>query len=176
MGLFDKVHEMNETYKQKSKERKEKKKIEREKKKEMTKQSMIESYNIYKGIKFRIYLPEEEIVLKNKHDGLTKGVLTLTFGLPGLASTNGIKQEKKQKTVVSVVKVVDAGIIFHNASDDGKDIRIPFEDIISFKEQKGKHRKGWFKLTLLENQTLTMHFNMYRKQRERHGSDLYYVY
>ena len=177
MGLFDKVKEMNETYKQNTKERKEKEKIEQEKKNELTKQSMIKRYDIYKGVKFKIYLPEKEIVLKDKHGGLTKGILTFTFGLPGFAGTNGIKQEKKQKTITTVVQVVDAGVIFKNSSEDGKDIRIPFEDIISFKENNGGNRIGGFTLTLIGNQILKMYISgIYQKQRKRLGSDLYYAY
>lgn len=178
MGFLDKVKEMNEATKQYMQEKEQRKLIDKKQERERAKNSMIKRYNIYKGVPFKIYLPEKEIVIKERHGGITKGIMTLAFGLPGYATTNGIKQEIKQKTITALVQVVDAGIIFKKASEDNKDIRIPFEDIISFKEHRNKHvnRIGRFTLTLLENQTIEMYFEIYEKQRDRYGSDLYYVY
>lgn len=140
-------------------------------KEELHKQHLLNRYNLHKGLKFRVYLPEEEIVLK-QHSGLTKGIVTYAFGLPGMAAISGVKQEKKQKTIKTVLQAVDAGIIFINASKDGKDIRIPFEHIVSFKN-KGEH----FTLTLLENQKLELYLNEFTyDQKKKRGSELNYIY
>lgn len=177
MGFLDKVKEINDSAKQNREERQKRQKIEKEKKEEIKRNGMLKLYNIYKGIKFKIYLPEKEVVIKEKHGGLTKGIVTFAFGLPGYATTTGVKQEKKQKSIITTVQVVDAGVIFKNASEDGRDIRIPFDNIISFKEHKGGNRIGGFTLTLLENQVFKMYISgIYQKQRKRYGDDLYYVY
>ena len=90
---------------------------------------ILEAYNIFEGIHVKATFPEEELVLKS-HGGLAKGAATLGFGLVGLAATSGVKQKKQKKTIKTDLQVVDKGIVFKKATADGKDLRLPYDNIV----------------------------------------------
>ena len=170
MGLFDKVKSNIDTAVEKTKDgvntlnekQKEHNELKREKyqKKQEEKIAKIrEKHNIYEGIGCVVQFPREEVVLKS-HGGLTKTAATLGFGILGLAATSGIKQQKKKVFKNTFLQIADKGVIFKKVTDDGKDLRIPYDNIISFTlhvQHVGKKEvtiNGQYELLLLENQSL----------------------
>lgn len=134
----------------------------KEKKKELKKQRKIEEIknNIFEGIKVNAMFPDKELKIKS-HGMATKGIATLSFGLIGLAATSGVKQEEKNRTMMTVFQVAEKGVVFKNATSDGKDLRIPYDNIIDIslhevKAGKVKITSGNLILTLLENQKINI--------------------
>lgn len=111
-------------------------------------------YNIYQGVTVNVILPEKEIKLKYIDNSLSRGVATKYFGLIGLAIQDEIQQEEVNRTISTQMLVVDNGIVFRNAQKDGKDLRIPYESIISVEP----HVNNNLKIILLENQIIYMGF------------------
>lgn len=169
MGLFDKVKSNLDTTIEKGKEisgdLSEKtselndKRNERKQEKEQKKiDKILEVFNIFEGILVKATFPEEELVLKSR-GGLAKGAATLGFGLVGLAATSGVKQKKQKKTIKTDLQVVDKGIVFKKATADGKDLRIPYDNIVklsiaTIKGLRGEKETDNLILTLLENQEI----------------------
>ena len=136
----------------------------KEMEKEMVKRNFFEANDIFgNGAPIQLWLPEKDIVIK-QHSGLTKGAATLTLGLVGLAATSGVKQESKRKSINTTLQVVDAGVILKKASNDNKDVRIPFENIKSLDRVDNM---GRFKLVLLENQTLPFTLKVYINKKQK---------
>lgn len=143
MGLFDKVKSKNSSN---NKEDKKTKKINKS----------LEKYNVFEGVKVKATFPEKEVVIKS-HGGLTKGVATLTFGLAGLGATSGVKQEKKNKSMDTIFQVVEKGVVFKKATDDGKDLRIPYDNIVKVYKDTGLvQMNNRLFIQLLENQKITL--------------------
>lgn len=171
MGLFDKVKSNIDTAVEKTKEgvttlnekHKEYNEMQKEKyrrQKEEKIEKIRTQFNIYDGIECKVMFPQEELRLKS-HGGFTKGVATLGFGLVGLAATSGVKQEKKRVVKNTELQLAEKGVVFKKVTDDGKDLRIPYEEIISFTTHKQQMRnnkeivvKAHYELLLLENQSL----------------------
>lgn len=127
-------------------------------KKELKKQAKInkslEKHNVFEGVKVKAIFPKEEVALKSS-SGLTKGAATLTFGLVGLAATSGVKQKKQNKTIETIFQVVEKGIVFKTATDEGKDLRIPYDNIVKAHKKEGLvQTNNEFFITLLENQQI----------------------
>lgn len=165
MGLFDIIKDIKEENKQRIIDEG---------------QKLIEEHNFYKapGILFKIIFPEKEIILKQR-SGLTKGIATITLGLPGYALTSGTKEESQKKSIECFVELVDAGVIFKKAAQNGGDIRIPFENILDFNEviYHNGARAGHFKMLLTGNQELDWYFkDFYNQKPEKFGDARYLLY
>lgn len=167
MGLFDKAKKVTnqaigaaknidkEVNKQAQK-RNEQKELKKQKKID---EILIEN-NIFEGIKVNAVFPDKELKIQS-HGGLTKGAATLGFGLVGLAATSGVKQKEQRRTLKNIIfQVAEKGVVFKNAALDGKDLRIPYENIVSLKiatikfGKKENVMKGSLILNLLENQEI----------------------
>ena len=112
-------------------------------------------FNIYKGINCKVTFPTEEVVLKS-HGGIARTAATLSFGVLGFVATSGVKQQKKKIVKDTTLQIVEKGVVFKKVTDDGKDLRIPYDNIISFtlfNEKIGRNNK-YYELLLLENQSL----------------------
>ena len=75
----------------------------------------------------------------------------------GFAATSNIKQEKRHIIKDTQLQIADKGVVFKKVTNDGKDLRIPYDNIISFTaftQKEGRKDKEFFELLLLENQSL----------------------
>ena len=114
----------------------------------------IKEHNIFTGIKAKIVFPEKEIKLKYVDNTITRGFATRYFGIWGLAIGDEIKQEEENRSVTTLLQVVEKGIVLKNASKDGKDLRIPYESIVHVEK-----RNDFLDLILLENQVINIKFD-----------------
>ena len=115
-----------------------------------------DKFNIYEGIDCKVQFPQKELVLKT-HSGLKRGIATLGFGLVGFAATSNIKQEKQYIIKDTQLQIADKGVVFKKVTNAGKDLRIPYDNIISFTvftQKIGRRSKEYYELLLLENQSL----------------------
>ena len=80
-------------------------------------------YNIFEGIDCQVIFPDTQLKIAT-HSGLTRGAATLAFGIIGLAATTSIKHKEEKRKVKSNFQVVEKGIVFKRATEDGKDLRI----------------------------------------------------
>ena len=117
----------------------------------------LEKCNIFEGLLCRVTFPDIEIRL-NSRSGWVKGAATLTLGIIGLAATSGFKQEEQNRQLTTTIQVVDKGIVFKKANKDGKDLRIPYEDIISAKRDPNDY--DIIIIQLVENQDIKIMFFM----------------
>lgn len=125
-------------------------------------------FNIYKGIDCKVQFPQQELFLKS-HSGLKRGIATFTLGLVGFAATSNIKQEKKHIVKNTQLQIADKGVVFKKVTDDGRDLRIPYDNIISFTlltQKIGKKGKEFYELLLLKNQSLILSFSKKLKGNE----------
>lgn len=123
-------------------------------KQEEKKFKAIREHNIFSGVKANIIFPEKEIKLKYVDNTITRGFATRYFGIWGLAIGDEIKQEEENRSVTTLLQVVEKGIVLKNASRDGKDLRIPYESIICVEK-----RNQFLDLILLENQVINIKFD-----------------
>lgn len=117
----------------------------------------LEKCNIFEGLLCRVTFPDIEIRL-NSRSGWVKGAATLTLGIIGLAATSGFKQEEQNRQLTTTIQVVDKGIVFKKANKNGKDLRIPYEDIISAKRDPNDY--DIIIIQLVENQDIKIMFFM----------------
>lgn len=117
----------------------------------------LEKCNIFEGLLCRVTFPDIEIRL-NSRSGWVKGAATLTLGIIGLAATSGFKQEEQNRQLTTTIQVVDKGIVFKKANKDGKDLRIPYEDIESAK--RNPNDQDIIIVQLVENQDIKIMFFM----------------
>lgn len=119
-----------------------------------------EKYDIREGTNVTVITPEVEIITKNTSSDLMKTMATFSWGVAGYAMTNGKKTVKQNKKIETILKVVPNGVVFDKASADGKDIRIPWDNIV-----KTSRGNKWFYFTihLIENQEFTIWVNPYKK-------------
>ncbi len=117
----------------------------------------LEKCNIFEGLLCRVTFPDTEIRL-NSRSGWVKGAATLTLGIIGLAATSGFKQEEQNRQLSTTIQVVDKGIVFKKANKDGKDLRIPYEDIVSAK--RNPNDQDIIIIQLVENQDIKIMFFM----------------
>lgn len=138
-------------------------------KKEVEKINKIRNkFNIYKGIDCKVQFPQLELILKS-HSGLKRGIATFTLGFVGFAATSNVKQEKKHIVKNTQLQIADRGVVFKKVTDDGKDLRIPYDNIISFTvltQKIGKKGEEFYELLLLENQSLIISFSKQLKGNE----------
>lgn len=87
-------------------------------------------YNIFEGFQCEVTFPEKQLKTTGS-SGTKKGLATLAFGVIGWAATSGTSQNEENRIVNTIFQVVDKGIVFKNASIDGSDIRIPYDEIIN---------------------------------------------
>ena len=129
-------------------ERKEERIIEEKRKKESDSKYICKRF--FNGVKCEVVFPGKELILKT-HSGGTRALATLGFGLVGLAATSNVKQEKRNKSVNTIFQIVEKGIVFKNA-DDGKDLRISYDNIINASFEVKYY--NYVYINLLENQQL----------------------
>ena len=104
--------------------------------------------NVFEGVNCNVIFPDTELRI-SAHDGLTKGVATLTLGIVGWAATSGISQKEKNRVLDTVFQIVEKGIVFKKATKEGKDLRIPYDNIVKIKSGDVQNH---FIIILLENQ------------------------
>ena len=135
MGLFNR----------KSKEEKEKEETEK----------LLRTYDVHKGVIAHVIFPEKELKIKTQNPAM-KGMAAWSWGVVGLAMTSGVKTEEKRKSLKTVIQVAEKGVVIKNAQSDGRDLRIPFTNIIRATDDKmvnGKY-SDYLRLILLENQII----------------------
>ena len=117
---------------------------------------VISTYNVFEGIEFKVIFPDKELKIATP-SGLTKGAATFAFGIVGLAATSSIKSEKENRTLNTVFQIADKGIVFKRATDEGKDLRIPFESIVAANDTPLDNIPSKVvNIILLENQKITI--------------------
>ena len=135
MGLFNR----------KSKEEKEQEETEK----------ILSIYDVHKGVTAHVIFPEKELKIKTQ-DPAMKGMAAWSWGIVGLAMTSGVKTEEKNKSLKTVIQVAEKGVVIKNAQSDGRDLRIPFTNIIRATDDKMVNGKisDYLRLILLENQII----------------------
>ena len=129
---------------------------ESDKKKQARYEKVLEQNNVFEGVKFKVVFPSKELRIATR-SGLTRGAATLGFGLVGLAAASGIKQEEKNRTLITDFQIADKGVVFKRAAENGKDLRIPYENIVVADDISTENNpKNLINLTLLENQKITL--------------------
>lgn len=78
-----------------------------------------------------------------------KTMATFSWGLAGYAMTNGKKTIELNKKITTKIKVVPKGVVFEHAFNEGKDIRIPCDNIVKTSKTT---KISYFTLHLLGNQ------------------------
>lgn len=108
-------------------------------------------YNIFEGIECEVIFPDTQLKITT-HGGVTRGAATLAFGIIGLAATSSIKHKEEKRKVKSNFQVVENGIVFKRATEEGKDLRIPYDNIVK------ANQNGLFEIhiVLLENQVIIL--------------------
>ena len=109
-------------------------------------------YNIFEGIDCEVIFPDTQLKIVS-HSGLTRGVATLAFGFVGLAATSSIKHKEEKRKIESNFQVVEKGIVFKRATEDGKDLRIPYENIVNVTKSDLIFE---INIILLENQVIIL--------------------
>lgn len=72
----------------------------------------------------------------------------------------GKKTVEQNKRINTILKVVPNGIVFDKASNDGKDIRIPWDNIV---KTSRKLKPQYFNIHLIENQEFEIWVNPHKK-------------
>ena len=135
-------------------------------------EEMLANNNVFEGVKCEVIFPNKQLQIATS-SGLKKGAATLAFGLVGLAATSRVKQEEKKRTLKTLFQIVEKGIVFKKATENGEDLRIPYENIVvvkkicrkSFKtmgtarKKSNKPKPFAIKLILLKNQEVIVNFN-----------------
>lgn len=110
-------------------------------------------FNIFEGFECEVIFPEKQLKTTGS-SGTKKGLATLAFGVIGWAATSGTSQNEENRIVTTIFQVVDKGIVFKNASIDGSDIRIPYNEIIKM-EVINPEKSGIIgMITLLKNKRI----------------------
>lgn len=125
---------------------------------EEIKEEALMEYNIFEGIFAWVRFPDKQLKV-GTYSGLAKGAATLAFGLIGLAATSGVKQKEEFRELKTTFQIVEKGLVFKNATLDGKDLRIPYDNVICAEWDK----EDDFVITLLENQEISIFFSNFRK-------------
>ena len=118
-----------------------------------------EKYDIRQGIDVIVITPETEIITKNTSSDLMKTMATFSWGVAGYAMTSGKKTVEQNKKIETLLKVVPKGIVFDKASSDGKDIRIPWDNIV----KTSWNKRLYFNIHLIENQEFEIWVNPFKK-------------
>ncbi|WP_298502149.1 SHOCT domain-containing protein [uncultured Methanobrevibacter sp.] len=136
-------------------------------------EEMLADNNVFEGIKCEAIFPNKQLQIATS-SGLKKGVATLAFGLIGLAATSGVKHEEKKRKIITTFQIVEKGIVFKKATENGEDLRIPYENIIKVELLKRSHLKVRsinsrtrsskpkpyaFKILLLKNQEIVINID-----------------
>lgn len=108
--------------------------------------------NIFEGVRCNVTFPDTQLKIANS-SGVAKGAATLAFGLVGLAATSGVTQKEENRKLITNVQVVEKGIVFKKATEDNKDLRIPYESIVKAERREGNFENILF-IVLLENQDI----------------------
>lgn len=113
------------------------------------------NYDVHKGVSCHVIFPEKELKIKTQNPAM-KGMAAWSWGVVGLAMTSGVTTEEKRKSLDTVIQVAEKGVVMKNAQSDGRDLRIPFTNIIRVTDDKyvnGKY-SDYLRLILLENQII----------------------
>ena len=108
-------------------------------------------YNIFEGIECEVIFPDTQLKITT-HGGVTRGAATLAFGIIGLAATSSIKHKEEKRKVKSNFQVVENGIVFKRATEEGKDLRIPYDNIV----KANQNVLFEIHIVLLENQVIIL--------------------
>lgn len=137
---------------------------------EEIKEEALLEYNIFEGIPAFVTFPDKQLKI-GTHSGLAKGAATLAFGLIGLAATSGVNQKEEFRSLTTIFQIVDKGLVFKNATLEGKDLRIPYDNIVGAEKVKYDD----LVIKLLENQEIFILFKFdkigYRKFVVQHTID-----
>lgn len=106
--------------------------------------------NIFEGVNCEVTFPDTNLKIST-HNGFTKAAATFTLGIVGWAATSGIKHEEENRVLETIFQVVEKGIVFKKATNDQKDLRIPYDNIVKVFSGESHNR---FIIKLLENQDL----------------------
>lgn len=110
-------------------------------------------FNIFEGFECEVIFPEKQLKTSGS-SGAKKGIATLAFGIIGWAATSGTSQNEENRIVTTIFQVVDNGIVFKNASIDGSDIRIPYNEIIKMEVINPEKSSIIGMITLLKNKRI----------------------
>ena len=138
---------------------------------EEIKEEALMEYNIFEGISALVTFPDKQLKI-GTHSGAARGVATLAFGLIGLAAASGVKQKEEFRTLRTLFQIVEKGLVFKNATLEGKDLRIPYDNVVGAERVKDDD----LVINLLENQEIFILFKMekigYRKFVVQHVIDI----
>ena len=138
---------------------------------EEIKEEALMEYNIFEGISALVTFPDKQLKI-GTHSGAARGVATLAFGLIGLAAASGVKQKEEFRTLRTLFQIVEKGLVFKNATLEGKDLRIPYDNVVGAERVK----EDDLVITLLENQEIFILFKFekigYRKFVVQHVIDI----
>ena len=113
-------------------------------------------HNPYDWVKCEVTLPKMQLVTES-FSPAARGFATGAFGLMGLAVTSGVNQHYEHVTFKSYFKIAEKGIVILQGCDDGSDLRLPWEFIVSAGYIK-ENDLPLLKITLLKNQTIKVFF------------------
>ncbi len=122
-------------------------------KKQQKIEETLDEFNIFEGVKCEVIFPEKQLKISGR-GGAAKGVATLAFGIIGWAATSGTSQNEENRIVQTIFQVVDNGIVFKNASMDGSDVRISYNEIIKMEVMDSKDGSIMGIITLLKNKRI----------------------
>ena len=110
--------------------------------------------NIFEGVRCDVIFPDTQLKI-GTHSGLAKGAATLAFGFVGLAATSGVKHTEENRRMITIIQVVEKGVVFKKATEDNKDLRIPYESIVKAEHREGEPKNKAY-IILLENQDIEL--------------------
>ena len=115
-------------------------------------------YNIFEGVDCDVIFPDAQLRIAT-YIGLTRSAATLTSSFVVLADSGSVDQNDGKIRVESVIQVANKGLIFKQATHEGKDLRIPYENVIRSDPGSGSHE---IIITLLENQEIAVELDYMR--------------
>lgn len=130
-------------------------------------------YNIFEGIQCEVVFPEKQLKTSGS-SGTKKGLATLAFGVIGWAATSGTSQNEENRVVPTIFQIVDKGIVFKNASVDGSDTRIPYDNIIKMEAIWPRDDHSYGLISLLKNKKILIKPTAGQKNHiiNKHASDI----
>ena len=109
-------------------------------------------YNIFEGVDCDVIFPNSQLKIAT-YIGLTRSAATLTSSFVVLTDSSRVNQNDGKIRMESVILVANKGLIFKQVTHEGKDLRIPYENVIRSDPGRGSHE---IIISLLENQEITV--------------------
>ena len=127
----------------------------KEEKEQEETEKILSVYDVHKGVTAHVIFPEKELKIKTQNPAM-KGMAAWSWGIVGLAMTSNVKTEEKRKELKTIIQVAEKGIVIKNAQSDGRDLRIPFANIVRATDDKMVNGvfSDYLRLILLENQII----------------------